>query len=747
MAETRNVGGVGVEVTADAAKMMAELDQAIKKMQAMNSAAATTAVATDKVSAAAERSGGRMKALGEGLGRSAGAMSALGAVAGQATGQLGAVGQAMAQLTMAAGPVGVAMAAAAAATYLMSKAMKEQEEASAAVDAAWDVNVTAANKLKVATMALGTQLQLAIEIQNARAADPGNASKIEAEIKAQREFFEAAKLVGEKEKEIQDTIQKSRDALKESIKHIDDYSGRAQVIAEIMKESKTALDEQLKPLQGALANLKQNANAAKDNITLTNTLTESTNKAAAAAAAHADALARGKAHMAAMVQQMREMAASKWVDSMLPNGGQLQSTQDYSQQQADFVPQLQQSKWLASSDDAAESADALSEGIDEAHNAFGTFVSDLEAGTNAVNAGLNGFDKDMEDFRREIADAVKAQQEANAATAGTLVSSVGEGKFFSAAGGMAGSAIGAMAPAMGIPVDPMTGSAIGGALGTMLGSLLDALDPVVTIVQILMDALGELVGMLVPVFMPLIDVVKVIASILVNGLGPTLMSLAAPIGMLIQVIANVLTIIEPFITLFLDLFTQFSLGAPFIKMLFGPLEFLANILQAVIPAVYSFYNAIVAVVNKVIDWIRTIPGFGEFGTYLTERQYTGSGTFTPEHTTIDPNADGPQEVTDEGVEKAVKDMGKELGNIPKSFKVALEEYRAQDTQSAGPAWGTGKTTIPGVGQPGGPGSMMGGVWLDGRLVGSAMSKVNDRRAVLQYGNLRPKNPRWNNPGD
>jgi hypothetical protein len=402
---------------------------------------------------------------------------------------------------------------------------------------------------------------------------------------------------------------------------------------------------------------------------------------------------------------------------------------------ASLIRRMDASKAAAEIDAELGAPDAPSETpitdvLKQPFKGLGQVVTSLDATSRNFNDTVDDSTAVMAGMNDEWADyrnALKEEMRVRADLAGSLTQAAVSGGLGQAVGSLGGSAVGA-AVDIGLTGggDGMIGAAIGGVLGGMLGNLVDSLEPVMEIVQILLDAAGGLVESLMPVFEPLVLVAKVLARIIVEGLGDAILNLAEPVGMFLQVIAEVLMLLEPFITLLLNFVVNTLLLTGLFEILTPLFEQMALGLIYAIEATYEFYNGIVGAVNAIIELIRQIPGMDEYGEKLKKRELPElgeSGVYDFSGDDIMRNTDALGENTD-----ALHTVGEQLTNMPKMWKVSLARYQSITAiQSEAPG-------LSGAGTSGtGGGRRTTVIQIGGKTVAAVVESAERFRNVKQRG--------------
>lgn len=169
----------------------------------------------------------------------------------------------------------------------------------------------------------------------------------------------------------------------------------------------------------------------------------------------------------------------------------------------------------------------------------------IEDEAAAVTLRQRAFDESGEAMAMETRQRIEAAQALQASQVGNVAGAVVAGAGFATLGGMAGSAVGALAAPL-VGVDPLSGGAIGNVLGGLLGGLVDKLGPVEGLISTMMGGLGDLVGGLAPYFESLSPQVKILAGLL-SALAPAMTELLEPVVAYQGVLLELLEVAIPLV--------------------------------------------------------------------------------------------------------------------------------------------------------------------------------------------------------
>lgn len=256
----------------------------------------------------------------------------------------------------------------------------------------------------------------------------------------------------------------------------------------------------------------------------------------------------------------------------------------------------------------------------------------------------------------------------------------------SAGGVAAGAAIGGVVDAATGGATGGLGAVIGGILGGILGRLLDELIGVLGVLTPVFDALAIVVAALSPIFMVVSVLLDSVAGVIV-ALVPTLAALAEPIAALLLVAVRIVQALLPFVSILL---LGVGVIVAFLEVITIGVQWLdTNFFRPAASAAASLYNGFVSVYNAFIDFIRTIPGFDEFGVKMSSMSTYVEDTIGGFATSLD-DLKGVMGDTAQETSK----FGRSMTNVPSWYRVPLAEYRA-----AG-----------GTGGGGGGGGASGGSW-------------------------------------
>lgn len=312
----------------------------------------------------------------------------------------------------------------------------------------------------------------------------------------------------------------------------------------------------------------------------------------------------------------------------------------------DHTESVDPNVWLASMglDEFGEAVKSKANSIDEI---------DLRTPFEKISATLD-------DAKTMISKAFENLGNFVASQSGNVASAVmGQGGM-DQVGSSVGSAIGgAFGPA---------GAAIGAVIGSIAGDLVDKLIKILEIATPALDGLAVAVAALTPIFLVLKELMGVVGDLFIM-LAPLLLELATPIAAIVLVVVRLLQAFVPFLGIVIGAVTVI---ASFLGALTLGVEWLDdNFFKPLVKNVQWIYAAVVNFYNGIIDWIRTLPGFGEAGVKI-EVELTAP---------TDPLRDSPKTMEDlYGIGDAIRDntdataentdaFNQQLTNLPSGYKV------------------------------------------------------------------------------
>ena len=356
--------------------------------------------------------------------------------------------------------------------------------------------------------------------------------------------------------------------------------------------------------------------------------------------------------------------------------------------------------------DPGESAKFFEEGLAAILNPFGKATEEITIGlTDVVTATADDIDSmnadflsageaalDLRDPLEQFGDSLAGGLDSLGGAAGLAVTAIegGAAGAGEAVGGVAGGAIGT---AIGGPAGTAVGSALGSLIGGLLGDSLDKLIEALGIVTPLFDAIGTYIGAAQPVLVILGGLFVSIADAIIS-LIPIVLIVTRLIGaVLIPFVrlAQLLLLLVPIVSLLASIILVWVdalvLGIGWLdENFFGPL----------VDGAIEFVNVVIMAYNAIIDMIRRIPGFGEFGTkaeYMTRgveampgvdqmiNDVAEAAALQAADDTAAAGGGGAGTGAGEGQTEGKDSWGNELANVPSGFKAMAAIYASADAES------------------------------------------------------------------
>jgi hypothetical protein len=285
----------------------------------------------------------------------------------------------------------------------------------------------------------------------------------------------------------------------------------------------------------------------------------------------------------------------------------------------------------------------------------------------------------------------------------------GGAKLASTVGGVVGSIFGGAA----------IGEAIGGALGGVLGKALDGLIESLSVLTPLFDA----VAVVMQAFQPQLIVLREMFIVLGNSIiafAPLLLQLAKPWASVTLIVVRLLSAFLPFVDV---LVVGLSALVSFVDLLTIGVRWLdEHFFIPLVNGARSVFNGFVDIVNTVVGWIRSIPGFEKFGVMMTHmesgtssliaafddaagslREEAGApgysvGTDDPRRLAIEAAKEAAKAAArardgGAGADAADAVSGMSLTNMPSGFKGAALAFAAADSVSGAGAGLDGPMTM------------------------------------------------------
>jgi hypothetical protein len=239
-----------------------------------------------------------------------------------------------------------------------------------------------------------------------------------------------------------------------------------------------------------------------------------------------------------------------------------------------------------------------------------------------------------------------------------------------------GAALGA---AVGGAVDVATGGAtaglgsvLGALIGGILGNLLDELIEALGVVTPIIDAFAVVIDALTPLLLAFGDAFSAI-GIIIEAFAPVIHALADPLSEVVMLFANLLLTLAPLISIVLHVVAallEFGLN---IAMSTPLLDMLNEHWRNGLDVFDETLNGFVDLYNAIIDLIRTVPGMADFGMHM-EHFDLGLDAIDYENERL---TDALDRNTNE-----LRDMNREVTNIPAGYKTNLAIFNATDPRSS-----------------------------------------------------------------
>jgi hypothetical protein len=335
-----------------------------------------------------------------------------------------------------------------------------------------------------------------------------------------------------------------------------------------------------------------------------------------------------------------------------------------------------------------DAVDATTSDIDEMNRQF------LAAGESA-NALAEGA-LDLRDPLEQFGDALSSGIDSLGGAAGIATTAIegGASGVGQALGGVAGGVIGT---AVAGPAGTGIGSALGSMLGGLLGDSLDKLIESLGVLTPLFDAIGVIIGALQPVLVVLGGLFVTIGDAIVS-LVPIIIILARLFGSNVAIFVRLLQVVLMVVPLISLLASVILVWVDGLVSVFGWIDemFLTPLADSVI----QFVNVVIMAYNGIIDFIRKIPGFEDFGTkaeYMKrdESAFVGVGDMindVKEAAALGAeegatggggtNGEGGTGGGGAGEETKTEDSwGQDLANVPSGFKAMAAIYASADAES------------------------------------------------------------------
>lgn len=772
MPETRTVGGIQIEVGGDSSKLLAELDRDDKALSSFRAKASGAASGVGALAQASEGNGQALNRMREKLSRTQGAFGQLSMAMGQTTGAAKYAQQGfglMATSMGAAGPVGIAIAAAAGLMAVLNNRMEEAEAKTKALDDAWQKAVDSAKNLRDAAGAIRFQQARDTTTNEAVAKDPGHEASIRRQAELAQQLLDLTVQKAGAERAIADIVTKAEAKRKEETLALSHSERTQENIMRITEQMHKSIDDNTEALRGQVATLADginNIDKAKDGV---KDWAKSQKDAADALERYNRALeASINKRVAAVIKSVDISLGQSQEDLLwkdLANGSkhpEMQPANDWDTHGQTVLGKQIDDEVTAALHEFSSLKDQMdllggaalkvTNGLISLSHAPDSVTTALDfaataAGATAINLQAVGESSgEARKHLKELTDQINAAAEASAQnTASSIEAGHGFEMLGGALGKMAGTALGNM-------VAPGIGGAIGGGVGDVLGSLLggmiDKLAPVGDLLQFVMDGLTNLVGALEPLFDPLRTLGRVIYMFLI-GLAPLLSTLAKFAGPLVMIVVEIIAVFQPLIDVAANLLFGFLFMTPVLDLVGMGLDYLAKGLGMLVDVVYSVYDAFAGLVNTVVSWIRSIPGFEKFGSLMDANEsFTQSGQFSAAATPDGRGLLGVQ-TSDMGAglrnwlgainhnTDALNASSRTLGNVPDAFKVVLSEYNAQDPVHRG---GRHVTATDGSSNAGVT------VYVGNERLTRTWSRAEQQLHNIRYGHMN-EDPRWRSPGD
>lgn len=323
--------------------------------------------------------------------------------------------------------------------------------------------------------------------------------------------------------------------------------------------------------------------------------------------------------------------------------------------------------------DVVRESDALAATADRTGVFTDGFADAIENATETVDEFVSAVDDQARELR-------------NALIVGALQAATGNVSGASAAvGGAIGAAVGVAA---GEPTGALGGT-IGALLGTIFGDLLQDIVDDLSVVSPLFDGVAVALEALEPAVVALRPLFRALGQLFVAA-SPLVEIFAVNLAELIVVVSRIVQVVVLVATVFLSLAAAIAqvttlLRTQFIAATFWVDAFVYNLQRLV--------NSLIDLINGVIENIRKVPGFEQFGVELQHVDVGGFGVeLDAASSGLDDVAqcaaaacDGTEALGEETSEAAenMRELNEEVRNAASDFKVAAYRFEAQSVVGGG----------------------------------------------------------------
>lgn len=593
------------------------------------------------------------------LGKSAIVLGGVAQAAGTAGGKVQALVGGAADLALAfaqgVGPVAVATAA----FGLMTKHIEEADAAAAKLEQRWKDMLAPLIDVRNAIEKNNAALRLQTQIALAQAAAPGaNQAAIAAQLKGAHDLTEALKQRAAIQAQIT-AIEAAAFSQTERYKSAV-AAGRSMTSSEVelaTGDATIASAKATQELKAQLATLDVTIDLMKENVRLAEGAADAEEKKAAAAKEYAKALSD-------VEQRQTKMAAAfdKIRDSLrAASEAEIRAAAPFT---VDTYRLLQAGENDLSKVGTANLGSSMMMGGGPLGVAAEQRARYQAGGVEDFNRGLSESVKRMEAWRTILTTSGNTLTKLGQDIGGAILQGRGGATAGQAIGSVAGSLAGAaIAPVLGM--DPASGAAagggIGGALGSIMGGLLDKLVDKLGVLTPLFDALGTVVAALSPLFMVFREFFEAIGASLAS-IAPVVLIVARVLGAVALVFVRVWTLLWGFVPLMMAGLTGFMQVLDVLTIAVQWLDHYA--MRPLISAFQQLINQLYAINNAMVNEIRKIPGFHEFGVIMEAFDFGASAVIEEFAGSIDELETGIDDNTN-----ALQDQNQSLTNVPAGYKV------------------------------------------------------------------------------
>jgi hypothetical protein len=235
------------------------------------------------------------------------------------------------------------------------------------------------------------------------------------------------------------------------------------------------------------------------------------------------------------------------------------------------------------------------------------------------------------------------------------------------------------------------GPALGLALGNLLGPLLGPLEGLADIAVGLMDGLGLLLKHGVEPFLSVLSLLEdplrqLLASVglligaALRPLIPLFTYLVGIVALVITAVAGIVTVLAPFIELIAELAFMFATltGTGWLNFFAGGADAMAVFVSAMKWASDSILTAAIGANNSMVEMVRSI------GRALKNDYLKGWGNKLTLQDFEMPSEPPPEGGNDDALDentRALRDLARELHNLPSGYKGSAAMYNASDNEA------------------------------------------------------------------